>query len=152
MALEEALKKATIEDLKDIRISFLNVYARQNQEALKFLYDKGIIDDESIEKALEVAVVTEARRDYEHVTREGSRIKPDHLGRPECLAYALEKGIFTKNAIENIPFDHGETAETFPEEYNTKNLLSNLRDELLNPKDSPKFDGYIDPHPVPHNG
>ena len=135
MSLNHALKTATIEDLKKVRILTLDSYARQNQDILTALYNEGIIDDSSIEGALEDAVFKQAREDYETMTRKGRtyKILADHVGRPECLAYALERSKFSREEIKQIPFDHGETAETFPQHYGRENLLSILREELLNP-------------------
>jgi len=151
MSLNYALKTDTIEDLKKISILFLDDYARQNQETLTFLYKHGIIDDTSIEGALEEAVFRQARQDYKTITRKGRpyTIWADHVDRPECLAYALERDKFSRKEIRQIPFDHGENAETFIRNYGIKNLLSILRKELLNPKPLPKFEGGdYDPHPV----
>ncbi len=150
MALNDAIRTATIEDLKKISILMLHSYSRQNQDALTFLYDHRIIDDSSIEGALEEAVFRQARQDYETMTRKGGyyTLWADHVGRPECLAYALERNKFSGKEIKKIPFDHGETAETFTQHYGIKNLLSNLREELLNPKPLPKFNRDYDPHPV----
>ena len=151
MSLKDALKTAVIEDLKKVRILTLDSYARQNQETLAFLYEHGIIDDSSIEKALEEAIFRQARQDYEIMTRKG---KPyiiwaaDHVGSPECFAYALERGEFSRREIKRIPFDHGDTVETFPQDYGKENLLSSLREELLNPKPFPKFREGYDLHPI----
>jgi hypothetical protein len=128
----------------------IDIYARRNQETLNFLYNQGIIDDSSIEGALEEAVFRQARQDYESMTMKGRpyTIWADHIGRPEYLAYAFERGKFSRKEIKKIPFDHGDTAETFSQHYGKKNLLSILREEILNPKPLPKFEGDYDPHPV----
>jgi hypothetical protein len=154
MSLNDALKTATIEDLKKVSILMLDSYARQNQEVLTFLYEHKIIDDSSIEGALEEAVFKQARQDYETMTRKGRpyTIWADHVGRPECLAYALDKSKFSRKEIKQIPFEHGETADTFPQHYGRKNLLSILREELLNPKPLTTFEGNYDPHPVCERG
>ncbi len=150
MSLNDVLKTATIENLKRVSILMLDSYARQNQKTLDFLYKHKIIDDSSIEGALEEAVFRQARQDYETMTRKGRSytIWVDHVGRPECLAYALERSKFSGKEIKQIPFDHGENAETFPQHYGKENLLSILREELLNPKPLPKFEGDYDLHPV----
>ncbi|MCX8146889.1 MAG: hypothetical protein N3D84_00265 [Candidatus Woesearchaeota archaeon] len=150
MSLNEALKKAIIEDLKKVNLLMLNYYAHQNHKILIFLYEHRIIDDSSIECALEEAVFRQAREDYETMTKEGRpyTIWADHLHMPECLAYALGRGEFSREEIKKIPFDHGQNAETFFQRYGKKNLPSILREELLNPRPLPKFEGDYDPHPV----
>jgi len=150
MSLNDALKTATIEDLRKVSILMLDSYARRNQEALTFLYKHEIIDDSSIEGALEEAVFRQARQDYEDMTRKGRlhTIWADQVGKPECLAYALDKNKFSRKEIEQIPFDLEDTAETFPQSYGRENLLSILREELLNPKPLPAFEGDYDLYPV----
>src|SRR3989344_5983632 len=105
MELNDRLKTAIIEDLKQVEIIFLDYYARENKEILNFLYNHCIIDDTSIEFALEEAVFNQARKDYIMMTSEGRpyTIWADHVGRPDCLAYSLDKGKFSKREIEKIP-------------------------------------------------
>lgn len=136
MGLNDKLKTATIEDLREVDILMLGSYARQNEETLNFLYKQEIIDNTSIESALEEAVFNQARQDYNVMTAKGRpyTIWADHVGRPDCLAYALSKNKFSKKEIKKILFDHGDTAETFLKSYDRENLLSVLREELLNPK------------------
>ncbi|MBD3270297.1 hypothetical protein GF376_02120 [Candidatus Peregrinibacteria bacterium] len=38
---------------------------------------------------------------------------PDHVLDTECLAYAIQEGIFTHEEIAGICFDHDDTLETF---------------------------------------
>ena len=136
MVLDDKLKEVTLEDIKQIDILNLDSYARINEEALNILYNKGIIDDSSIEGALEVAVFNQARQDYDMMTAKDRAyiIYADHIGRPGCLAYALNKDKFSEKEIKKIPFDHGYNADTFQKHYGEENLLSVLREELLNPK------------------
>ncbi len=144
--LKDTLRNATIKELEErLDINTLDIYARANKEILSFLYKKEIIDDGSIESALEVAVLRKARQDYEVITTKEKPyiIYADHIGKPECLAYALDKSEFFKKEIKKIPFDsdHGDTAETFPQKYRKENLLAILRKELLNPRPLPKIKG-----------
>lgn len=150
MSLTDKLKEATIADLEHITILALANYARKNERIIDFLYDNAIIDDSSIERALEKAVIAQARGDYEIMTREGRphTVHADHVisGRPDFLAYALQKGAFSDKEIVKIPFDHGDTAETFQRTYGKVNLLSTLREELLHPKKLPPEQTYAS-HP-----
>jgi len=140
--LSYKLKNSVIEELKGIRIYDLDRYARQYGEIISFLKEKEIVDNDSIEGSLEIAIIKQARSDFDLMTRKGRHFElyPDHVGKPECLAYALEQEEFTQKEISKIPFDHGETAETFPKKYGKPNLPQVLRNELENPKEPLKYD------------
>jgi hypothetical protein len=146
MTLNDTIKSAMLEDLRHTSIMMLSMYARQNRDTISFLYDQGILDDNSIEGALEYAVIKQAKKDYNTMTARGrSRvIYPDHVGMPECLAYALDHGTFSERELRNIHFDHGDTAATFSQKYVRENLLSRLREELLNPEALPFLAGDDD--------
>lgn len=134
MPLNDALKTATLEELKKLNLLTLNTYVTVNREVLKFLHDRGIIDDSSIEAAFEPAVFNQARGDYEYmITARDFTVYADHVGMPICLAYALDNDRFTRREIRKMHFDYGETAETFSGQYHTGRLLSILREQLLNP-------------------
>ena len=134
MSLNDKLKIATIEDLKQIDIIMINYYAKIHQDTLNFLYNKKIIDNTSIENALEIAVFNQARKDYNIMTkkRKNYPIFADHIGSPECFAYALKKNKFSKREIIKIPFDHGDTIKTYIQRHSKENLLSIIREKLLN--------------------
>lgn len=135
-------RTAAIEELRRLNLLTLNIaYARVNQGVIKSLYEKGIIDDSSIEEALETPVFNLARRYYQMMTKKGKIhiTTADQLARPECFAYALDKGMFTRREMRQIPFDDGDTVRTFTGRYNLEKLLPALRVELLNPKPLPNF-------------
>ncbi|MFH1589747.1 MAG: hypothetical protein ABIB43_04235 [archaeon] len=135
MVLNNALKTATLDEIRNVNVLMINLFAQTNQATLAFLYDNKIIDDSSIEVALEDAVIRQARTDYQTMIAEGRgyTIFADHCGRPDCLVYALEKGEFKPKEIKKIPFDHGDTVETFLQKYSSSDLLAQVRKELLNP-------------------
>lgn len=151
--LKEALKQATLQDVRNLDLLHLPFYARSNHDVLEFLHSQGIVDDSSLEVALETAVFARAKEDYDLVIKtkgRPSRIYPDHVGRPDCFAYGIAHDVFSARELRKIPFDHEETPETYCQHYGRKNLLANLREELLNPKPllSLSSDEYYDPHPV----
>ncbi|MCH8329523.1 MAG: hypothetical protein IIB81_03975 [Nanoarchaeota archaeon] len=89
---------------------------------------------EEINSIIKKAVIMQARQDYQIMTSKRIyTIYADHVMSPECLAYALGKREFSESEIEKIPFDHGDTPETFQKKYGEENLISNLRKSLLNP-------------------
>jgi hypothetical protein len=149
MTLKDKIKTTIIKDLKQIDILFLNNYAMQNKDILNLLYDKGVIGNTLIENALEQAVFHQARNDYDTLIAEDKDITPytDHVEKPDCLAYALSKGKFSKEEIEKIPFSDGDTIKKFTKGHSKKGLLSVLREGLLNPKPPLVLDQDWDPHP-----
>ncbi len=139
MALKEILEQTALKELENLNLYILPSYSRVNSSIISFLHEKRIIDDDSIEKALESAVISRAKKDYDVVV--SKKIYPDHFGKPEYLAYAISHEIFSRRQLQKIPFDHGETPETFCQHYGRENLLENLREELLNPESLPRLEG-----------
>ena len=74
--------------------------------------------------------MTEPGKDY--------TLYADHVGCPEFLAYALEQGVFSRRQIRKIPFDHGDTPESYIKQYGREDLIESLKQNLLNPKPIPK--------------
>jgi hypothetical protein len=136
MALKELIRQTILEDIKKISILSLDDYANENYEILNFAYSKGIIDDDSIERSLEEPVLERARMDYELLIKNkppDPKMWADSLPLPEFLAYGIEKKYFSNKELKKIPFDHGETPETFSKVYGVEDLLSVLRKRLLKP-------------------
>jgi hypothetical protein len=144
MALEDALRKAAIGEIEQISIPELNRYARQNRAVIGFLYANKIITDGLIESALEKAVIKQAQSDYLSVTL--LKVSDaEHVAMPEFLAYAIDHKFMGAYEVKALRFDHGETVESFVKTYRKDNLLSGLRDDLLNPKPVPEYmKGEID--------
>lgn len=139
MSLQDKLKEETFRDLKKIRLSGIGFY-EDISIRLKSLYNQNKIDDSSVENALEVAVLNQARLDYEFMTNENRIYNsyPDKLGRTDCFVYALLKNEFSAEEIEKIPFDHGDTLYTYVQEYYKEDLISSIREEILHQKSSNK--------------
>ncbi len=131
--LNDALKSTVIEDLRNINLIFFNYYVKDNRETIIYLHSKKIIDTTSIDTALKESILKQSRRDYNAITTENSPyiIDADHVGRPDCLAYAIGKRQFSEEEIENIPFGQGETVKTFLRQNYEGGLPSLLRKELL---------------------
>jgi hypothetical protein len=142
MSLNDKLKEVTIKEIESLDIFFLDYYARNNKKVLNFLYKERIIDDASIENAMIEPVLKGAREDYNLMLKtkdKWSKVYPDHLARPEFLAYGISNNIFSGRELRKIPFDHGENPEKYCKLYGKENLLSILREELLNPRKPIKF-------------
>ena len=151
--LKQALKKATLEYISKLDISFMPLFSRSDSDNLNYLYSQGILDDASLENALETAVITKAKEDYDLIVKSKGRfdrLRPDHVSMPEVFAYAISKGVFSDKELSSISFDHGETPQVYCKTYGRENLLEILRKELLNPKLVPEFfsEEYFDSHPV----
>lgn len=121
----------------------LEDYGRKNERILNWLYNEGVIDDSLIEDALKKSVLNQARWDYENLITKGM-FWPDHVPRPECLAYALKKANSPEKKLNKFVLTTREIIDSFIEKYNKENLPSILKEELLNPKPIPER--YIDAH------
>ncbi len=146
--LEEKISELTLNEIGELTLlSSIGSYARRNKKILNFLYKNKIIDDKDLEQVLEKIAIKTAKADYAFLLRSGNYA--DHSHYPECLAYALEKKIFSEKEIKKIKFDHGETRDSFAKFYSPKNLLNELKEQLLNPKPIPSFskvEGYCSEH------
>ena len=140
--LRDNFSEAVSKDLNNLDIFSFEGYASKNSEVLNFLYKKNIIDDSLIEEALKNPVIKCIKGEIKR------NLHPaDHFFKPEYLAYTLENDLLSKEEIKQICFDHGDTTQSFIRQYGRKNLLSDLREELLNPKPLLKLDDSWDPHP-----
>ena len=137
--MRQALRTAAINELKSISITGLNLYALANEETIALLYREGIIDNASIDNALEQAVFSQAREDYRLMTKQGTYA--DHVGSPESLAYAMKGDRFSPKETGRFNFDHGDTPETFIEQYYREDFLPSLRVKLLHPEPLPSLAG-----------
>lgn len=121
--------------LAEIRSSYASHIINTDLERniLRGLYEKSWISNLELEGALLSAVVNEARRSIVHMGRTGEYA--DHACvYPEHLAYALEKDLLSRREkrIVKRHLDHQKTIEEFCQRYHSPNLLSDLREKLLN--------------------
>ena len=101
------------------------------QRAIKALHDARVITDNDIEEALAKYAKRTGMTAYNKIM--GCGDYPDHVG-AEFLAYVLTReGVLTEEQKGEIRLDHGETIETFVKIYERPSLLSELREQLLNP-------------------
>jgi hypothetical protein len=133
---EVDLKNATLQEIRGLDLVLMSGgHNPSSKNIIKFLYAEGIIDNSSMEEALKVAVFNQARRDYRLILAkkdEPFKIYPDYAGRPDCFAFGISHHLFSEGELREVPFDHGETPETYCQEYGKENLLTELREELLN--------------------
>lgn len=140
MALSDLLRKATVDDMnKSITINNLshpniNVYFRQNLDTLKLLYDNNILMDADIDPILERKIINEAKRYVElGVKHNDPTAEGYYVLRTSFLAYALKKGALSNHELKSIDFEN-ETIDSYIKRYHKENLLSNVREDLFNPK------------------
>ena len=139
--LEDKLREAAVEHLsrpENIGRTIKPKSQEDDRDIIAFLYEKGIIDDDTIDEAHEKAVIAKAQEYHKMLTSNKGRytIYADHVVNPELLAYALEKGVFSRKQVKRIPFDHGENPEIYVQEYRREDLFDALRENLLHPKDT----------------
>lgn len=131
----DEVKDLVLNELEKTSI-FSITYAMEKNERklLIFLYHNKIITSSDLNSSLEKAVINEAKDNYRFLTGKQNLIHkeyPDHLAYPECLAYAIEKKIFSDLELKKIKFDHGETPDSFVKDYRSKDLIPWLRKKLL---------------------
>jgi hypothetical protein len=150
MVVREMLRDYYLRDIENLNILFFDSKAREKNKFFKRMYDKKIISDEGIEKAL--AKPIEERLKFDLNLMFFHSYHADHIGNPEVLAYALQNNFLPPELIGKIPFDHGDTVETYIKEYGQGNLPSNLRERLLNPEPKPVYNHAwdLDPEDCDH--
>lgn len=119
-----------LDEISKIRLNQLNDYARANQNTLKTIYDKGIIDDKNIKEALITPVTVRIWEDLYLLTKD---FVFENLPNPELIAYALEHNMFSEEQLKIIPLDQGDTFQTIIDMYGKEDLLDSLKEKLLNP-------------------
>ncbi len=145
--------KVALEDLATTPMFIFDEYARKNTELFNFLYTNKAIDDISLDASLEQTVIKQAKMIYECIfSFQFRNVSIDHIGRSDCFAYALNNKVFSEKEIAKIPFDYNQNVESFSKQYYDKELLSSLREQLLNPKPLPEVllntSKHYDEHPV----
>lgn len=142
--LADILEEKTLEQIGNLDSISLKNYAEVNHIVLNVLYKNGILQDDKLKLALEKIVINTAKMDYNILIKNGNYA--DHAYSPECFAYAIQKKIFSDKELKKIKFDHGETLESFPKEYSDKNLIGNLKRQLLSPRPISKSKSHCDEH------
>lgn len=138
MTLDIKLLNETFEKISNTKLSLLfMLFNNSEKEVLQKALDSDVINEDNIECAIKDSVILEARNAYDLMTYEyGYTIYADHILRPDALSYAIENNEFKKEELSKIPFDHGDTYETYTNNYGKKNLLKDLKKELLLLKDT----------------
>ena len=118
--------------LKEINIpALLLPYFEPNNNKISKFFEDYKYPNHSIERALEIAVFNQARRDFKDITNPKNPIPPDHIG--VCFPYALANNEFSEEEISQIHFDHGDNVQSFIKKHYKEGLISILREKILNP-------------------
>lgn len=133
------LNEKILNVLADISENIGNIkeYRKNKHSLLNYMYKKGMIDDLDIESAIDAGIRSEARTYFSIIKmndKDGGYY-PDDISHPEFIAYCIKQGEFSKEEISRIIFD-GENSEEFCRLYGRKNLVSKLREKILNYKES----------------
>ncbi len=137
--LSKQIRDVVLASIEGVDLYFLNHFANENCVLLQTLYGLGVIDDESIDKALEKPVIDVAKVSYKLVASGKEYI--DHVYRPEILAYALSRNdVFSDKQKRELPIDDENSLEDFIRKHLGKDLFATLRFELLNPRPLTMFD------------
>jgi hypothetical protein len=131
MALNDDLRQVTLKNIEQLDINNLPIYSITNSKSINFMRETGIVDDLSLEKALEVAVLARAKNDLFGLSNRSNYMP--YIKRPECLVYAIQQGVITKRELSRVNFINKEPIESYCRRYIQNNLLQNLREELLKP-------------------
>lgn len=142
-----------IADLKNRNVASLTMYARANAEEITSLYQENKINDELIYGVLKHVIINQARSDYNVLLRPTNTNFADDVGFPECFAYALKNGVFSKDELAKIPFESGDSIDKYVAQHFKPDLFNTLKENLLHPPKSLLFDykddnDDYDPHPV----
>jgi hypothetical protein len=110
-----------------------------NKPFINAMLKKAIIDVQTIEKSLEKGVLNYARSQIELMEKvNADQTNPlypfyvDHTLAPEFIVYAYLKGALSKEDEAKILFDKSVPIEKLIYIYNKPDLISELRDNLLN--------------------
>jgi hypothetical protein len=141
MVSNDYVQKALYNDLNRLGVSSVIGYAREHRDFLDNLYGKSIIDDASIDKAVENMIFIQAKKDFKKIlisSLKGREMFLDNPSvHPECMIYAWQKNVLTDMQFIQIPIDHGYTMATIGDRHNTKELVSSLRKIVLTEKFQP---------------
>ncbi|MBU0459313.1 MAG: hypothetical protein KKH52_02000 [Nanoarchaeota archaeon] len=130
---ESELRTIILDEIAKIKLTSGQVEDFSYRPELNCMYGNKLITDEQIETALELAVFSQARQDYEmlmnHPVNEESPVSSARL--KPLFAYALKQGHFISEEITQIAFDQGGLI-SYLENHAEPDLLKKLRTELLN--------------------
>lgn len=157
----DVLSEGTYQYISNINVALLAMNARMMRDDLNAMLAQGIITEAGIEEALKPAVINQGIWDYHYLLGEdkvtgymkskatdmihgGYYLKPaerrftryvDHAMMPEALVFAFDQGTISKDDLKKLYYDHGNTADTFPDRYRNQNLIPKLREKLLKKDD-----------------
>jgi hypothetical protein len=136
--LRKSIRELVVEEVANIDIGALFLYSDEKRRTINSLYRAEVIDDETIYEGLRKAIVKRARDDYQFMQdiKKGGyrRVYADHDCDCRCLAYALENDVFNAEELKNMHFDHGENPQKYVRLYGRKDILNELKEEILNPR------------------
>jgi hypothetical protein len=114
--------------------SFFNEQTPDLKQRIAFLYSKGFIQEDRLERFLEVAIFRQGVRSYDRLMKSGTMpecmVYTAGYGIPEILAYTIKLGVLTHEDAKKLRFLPGTTPESFCQEYASKDLVGEIKKEL----------------------
>ena len=133
--LTDKLKAAVVESIGEAHLHFFDVFVQRNSADINYLLQQDIINNELIDLALETLVLKQAKIDYQYLcgirARDGS-VEAAHHCTSEYLAHAMSKPNFDLE-FGPVNFEDAKSKEEFYKKYGQPQLITRLRNELLNP-------------------
>ena len=140
--LTDKLRAAVVESIGEAHLHLLDVFAHRNSQHIKYLLQQGVINVEAIDEALEKLVLKQAKIDYQYLSgiraRDGS-VEACHHATSEYLAHAMTKPNFDLE-FGPVNFEDARSKDEFYKKYGQPQLITRLRNELLNPPTHLPFD------------
>lgn len=135
-AIEEVVSTIQLHDGGICDWSWDNKYSR----VLACLVKEGIVPKEKLSEFVHKQLVAVGQRCHlQHVNGQ----YPDHTHCPAAFAYALRHGAFTHKEEVSIKYDHGQTKDTFIQQYE-RGIFEKVMERLLTEKESTKFPEFGD--------
>ena len=138
MSVKDDVRRVLLSSFNTHNMLMFGRFARENSPLFSAAFDSA--EDEGIlEGTITEGIHHASHFMYTSLTQrrnlQGGVLRgyADHVVRPEYLAYSLSKGTMTPAQINTLPFDHGQTAETFVERYGVEDLPLRLVELLFDP-------------------
>lgn len=129
--LVHKVKKEALKQLEDEPEEYFYRFQSPLKSLIAFLYSEKIINQRELEIGLEVAVITQAFRNYDfqqEIKKKDKHRNAGYLASPEFLVHVLDIDFLRPKEINKLKL--GQDAESFCNAYRRENLIEGLVKEL----------------------